>query len=84
LKQNEQEIYHLEHPLLLFWTYFMEWRYFWTSPGRKQPMWSSSFPTTITIPNFKSMSLDVLEFWKRYQQKNQFPRAESWPRSCLY
>jgi hypothetical protein len=53
----------------------------WTLPGRKQCTMSSSFPNTITIPNFRSISLTVLEFWKRYHQtaKNpiQFPIAQT-------
>jgi hypothetical protein len=31
-------------------------------------MGSSSFPSTTTIPNFRSLSLMVGEFWKRYHQ----------------
>ncbi len=32
----------------------------WTVPGRKTCMWSSSFPNTTTIPNFKPISLTVV------------------------
>jgi hypothetical protein len=31
-------------------------------------MWSSSIPSTITIPYFKPISLRYDEFWKRYHQ----------------
>jgi hypothetical protein len=41
-------------------------RYLWTLPCRKQCMMSSSFLNTTPISNFKSISLTVIEFWKRY------------------
>ncbi len=46
----------------------MDWRYLWALPVRKPCMGSSSFPNTTTIPNFKPISLTVMEFWKRYHQ----------------
>jgi hypothetical protein len=52
---------------------FPIWRYFWTLPGRKSCMRSSSFSSTITIPNFEPLSVTVREFWKRYHQKTKFP-----------
>jgi hypothetical protein len=54
----------------------MVWRYLWTFPGRKQSTISSSFSNTTPLPNFKSISLTVLEFWKRYHH---------WVfKSCIY
>ncbi len=54
---------------VIFWNLgSIHWRYLWTLPGRKQCTRSSSFPSTIIIPNFKSISPTVLEFWKRYHQ----------------
>jgi hypothetical protein len=47
-----------------FFEFFLAWRNSWTLPGRKPCMWSSSFPNTSTIPNFKPISLTVIEFWK--------------------
>ncbi len=44
-------------------------RYLWTLPGRKTCMMSSSPSNTTSISNFKSISLTVVEFWKRYHQK---------------
>jgi hypothetical protein len=52
-------------------SHFLARRHLWTLPGRKQCMWSSSFPHTITIPNFEPISLTVLEFWKRYYRKSR-------------
>jgi hypothetical protein len=46
--------------------FFFMLRHLWTLPSRKQGTMSSSFPSTISIPNFKSISLIVEEFWKRY------------------
>ncbi len=43
----------------------------WTFSGRKQGTGSSSNSSTITIPNFRALSLAVLEFWKRYHQKSE-------------
>ncbi len=54
--------------IFLYLAFFKNQRYLWTLPGRKTCMWSSSFPSTITIPNFKSIALTVGEFWKRYHQ----------------
>ncbi len=48
--------------------FFLAWRNLCTLPGRKSCMWSSSFPNTTSIPNFKPISLTVIEFWKRYHQ----------------
>ncbi len=47
---------------------FLKVRYLWMIPCRKQGTGSSSFPGTISIPNFKSISLTVEEFWKRYHR----------------
>jgi hypothetical protein len=65
---------------------FQKWWYLWTLPGRKQCTRSSSFPSTITIINFKPLSLTVLEFWKRYHQKTSFrwfSGAERGFKNCL-
>jgi hypothetical protein len=51
--------------------FFLIRRNFWTLPGRKSCMLSSSFSSTITIPNFKPISVTVIEFWKRYHQSAQ-------------
>ncbi len=55
----------------------LECCYFWTIPGRKQPMWSSSFPSTIIPQNFWTISQTLIEFWKRYHQKYEISRV-SW------
>ncbi len=52
-------------------------RLLWTLPGRKPRTMSSSFPSTITIPNFKPISLTVVEFWKRYHQTAKILKLRS-------
>ncbi len=57
--------------MALYWFLFgfsLTWRNLWTLPGRKQCMRSSSFPITITTPNFELISSTVEEFWARYHQ----------------
>ncbi len=54
-----------------YYTFFIDWRHLWTTPSGKTCMPSSSFPSTITIPNFRSISLTVAEFWKRYHQNGK-------------
>jgi hypothetical protein len=49
----------------------MDWRNLWTTPAGKTCMRSSTFPSTITIPNFRSISQTVGEFWKRYHQNGK-------------
>ncbi len=41
------------------------------TPWWKQVTKSSSFPSTITTPNFKPISQTIGEFWKRYHQKKK-------------
>jgi hypothetical protein len=52
-------------------------RYLWTLPGRKQCTRSSSFSSTITIPNLKPISSTVEEFWKRYHQNRWSTKSKT-------
>ncbi len=62
-------------------------RYLWTLPGKKPYMMSSSFSNTTPMSNFKSISLAVIEFWKRYHHQKPLihkdSEVETWPKSCL-
>ncbi len=68
--------------ILYFFEIFLEWRFLWTVLGRKPCMWTSIFPNTVCIPNFKSISLAVGEIWKRFHQMAQkINRSPRWCRS---
>ncbi len=67
---NEDNIIkkHLQLIILIFshfFAFFLVWRNLWTLLSC---MRSSRFPNTTTIPNFRSISPTVIEFWKRYHQ----------------
>jgi hypothetical protein len=62
-----------------FFEFLLAWRNLWTLPGRKRCTRSSSFPNTIPMPNFKPISLTVLEFWKRYHQNLHLKKSrQNW------
>ncbi len=60
---------------IFYYAFLVDWRHLWIFPGRKQVTRSSSFPSTITTPNFKPISQTIGELWKRYHQKKKSEKS---------
>ncbi len=77
---------HAYYPVKSKYINLLKLRYLWTLSGRKTCMMSSNPSNTTSISNFKSISLTVVEFWKRYHQKllnRWISEVEIWTKSCL-